>query len=100
MRAFDERWARCVRAARTAPRTTEAGAPDWLSVRRRLAAARDGWAEDAESMTWWRWYVRRGFALATALVVGGLLFAARDPGAGHPLRPGVENAVAEALWLL
>ena len=100
MSSFEERWAECARAARTARAGDTPPGPSWAGIRRSLTAIRQEAAEGGESMEWWRWYAVRGVGLATLLVVACLLFATRGPGLGHPLRPEVENAVAEVLWLL
>lgn len=99
MKSFDERWSECVRSARKAWAAKPIPEPSWAGIRRRRSAVA-GEAAGTESEEWWRWYALRGFGFASLLAVACVAFAVRGPTPGHPLRPGVENAVAEVLWLL
>lgn len=101
MKRFEERWRECVRVARGVPADENLGVPSWEGiVARRARIAASEAAPEAEALAWWRWYGARGVLAATAMVVvcWFLAFRASDP--VHPLRPGVENAVAEIFWLL
>jgi hypothetical protein len=100
MSGFQERWKACTRLARTIPKADEPSPPSWAGIQRRRAElGRDAEAGE-DSLAWWGWYGARGVAVASVVVLVCLLFAARGPEEGHPLRPGVEDAVAEAFWLL
>lgn len=102
MRAFDERWRRLARVAREAepplPPPPLHRVRDWL----RAGTGRRSTAGVGSTDLWFR-YGLRGLATATAVLLASVWFAmagmARDHDPG-PLQPGLEQAVAEAFWLL
>lgn len=113
MSAFEQRWRSCVRAARQAmaregaPTAVPKAAEVWRKIQavRGGAGSRGGQGARSDLETpgeaLWRWYGLRGVAAAALLLVVSLVFAVRGGGEGAaPLRPGVEDAVAEAFWLL
>lgn len=100
MNGFRERWAACARLARTALEDETAAPPEWSAIRRRQLELERAKDREDESVEWWGWYGVRGVAVASVMVLVCLVFASRGPSEGHPLRPGVEEAVAEAFWLL
>jgi hypothetical protein len=100
MSGFEERWKACTRAARGIQEADASPPPSWAAIQRRRAELGKEAEAREDSLDWWGWYGARGVAVASVVVLVCLLFAARGPQESHPLRPGVEDAVAEAFWLL
>lgn len=96
MESFDERWRECVRVARVGwePPTETV----WVSLRTVVRAGAGAGMEE-EMVGWWRWYGARGLAVASVVLAVCWIFAVRVP-RESALRPGVEDAVAEAVWSL
>lgn len=96
MNDFDNQWQRCVARARKATPRDDA-APFGFATR--VLAARHALAEPALERAWerlalsWLACVVAGLAVCAALELPHL----RD---SHPLKPGVENTVAQLLWRL
>jgi|GEM_PF-2473952 len=100
MSGFHERWKACARVAQTARPVKDSPPPSWEAIQRQRAKLSGNAELREDSMAWWGWYGARGVAVASVVVLVCLVFAARGPREGHPLRPGVEDAVAEVFWLL
>ena len=102
MSTFDERWRNVARAARAAepplPEPPLHRVRSWMDRRAAAAVAGEFGAGDL----WFR-YGTRGLATATLVLLASVWFAlggtVRDRESA-PLRPGIENAVAEVFWLL
>lgn len=107
MSTFNQRWDRLVASARRAPTPPLPSAPGhqvgaWMRAARARgfgAAARGG----PSSGDLWLSYGLRGLATAALVLLVSVWFAfggRRGEREGTPLRPGIENAVAEVFWLL
>ena len=106
MSTFDERWRNMARAARAAepplPEPPLHRVRSWMDRRAAAAVAGEGAGESGAGDLWFR-YGTRGLATATVVLLASVWFAlggsVRDRESA-PLRPGIENAVAEVFWLL
>lgn len=99
-RRFDERWRRLVRSARKAGWETAGPnpVPEPADVWRRLGVRET--RGSGESVDWWQWYGVRGLAVASVVLAVCAWISVHGAAEAPGWRPGVEDVVAQAFWLL